>query len=205
MKKPLGSPSAFYAECPVCAAAPLWPCLDSAGCEIVAHAERYRSPHRMDRRAQIGAPLSRQIRDCQIPTLFAWNESQCEWPRCGKHRDLGTLCLRHHRELLACANYDVARSGLRLAAISTTKDGYLRTVGPDGKSQGIHRLVMQARIGRGLLPDENVHHRNGNRADNRPRNLELWVTAQPAGKRPQDLVKFAKEILARYDNPKAAS
>ena len=29
-------------------------------------------------------------------------------------------------------------------------------------------------------------------------NLELWVTTQPAGQRPEDLVKWAREILALY-------
>lgn len=61
-----------------------------------------------------------------------------------------------------------------------------------------HRMVMYEKLGRKLLAGENVHHMNGNRLDNRPENLELWVTMQPAGQRPQDLVAFAHEILARY-------
>lgn len=61
-----------------------------------------------------------------------------------------------------------------------------------------HRLVISKALGRALLPGENVHHRNGVRADNSRRNLELWVTTQPCGQRPRDLVEWAQEILRRY-------
>ncbi len=57
---------------------------------------------------------------------------------------------------------------------------------------------MERILGRALIKGENVHHKNGNRADNRPENLELWVSYQPSGQRPEDLVTYAHEILRRY-------
>jgi hypothetical protein len=87
-----------------------------------------------------------------------------------------------------------------------TTNGYVRLYGysdhPRSDKGKIfeHVLVMEQQLGRYLHPGENVHHKNGVRNDNRPENLELWIVSQPAGQRPEDLVKWAKEILERYDN-----
>lgn len=51
--------------------------------------------------------------------------------------------------------------------------GYVLVRAEDGSLVREHRYVMERMLGRSLRSDEHVHHRNGDRTDNRLDNLEL--------------------------------
>lgn len=88
------------------------------------------------------------------------------------------------------------------------RDGYIMVYYPGYRfstkaSDNIfeHVVVMCDYLGRALLPDENVHHRNGDRTDNRIENLELWSSSQPPGQSVEDKLNWAREVIARYGTP----
>ncbi len=92
------------------------------------------------------------------------------------------FCSRH------CA-YEAQRSDWHV-----DKNGY-RYCTSNGKGIYEHRIVMERKIGRELLAHETVHHKNGDRSDNKIDNLELWSSRQPGGQRMADKIEHAIDLL----------
>ena len=145
----------------------------------------------------------------------AFCSQECFWERgrptfdcehCGEKFTGRSPGLKSHRRNRYCSHscQGAARRLKSTGTKVTSRQGYVLVHLPEhpaARSNGKvaeHRLVMEAQIGRVLFPDEEVHHKNGVRDDNRPENLELWSVSQPAGQRATDKVIHALMILERY-------
>lgn len=136
----------------------------------------------------------------QCGKVFEIYASWAKKVRCGKHT--GRFCSR------SCAWESQKHPRLiphqeRTDGTMVNGDGYVMRYMPDHptilarKASGSkarsyvleHRLVMEKKLGRLLLPTESVHHLDGNRQNNDPANLELWVKPQPSGVREKDVLQ----------------
>lgn len=64
--------------------------------------------------------------------------------------------------------------------VSLKPSGYLEfTTGPH-KGRGVHRVVAETILGRPLMPEEHVHHKDENRANNDPENLKVMTRTDHA-------------------------
>jgi len=128
----------------------------------------------------------------------------CSTDGCGKPVVANGVCSACYARIKKRGSVEYSKKHLARFSDVTDDKGYVQVLAPDHpnarKSKRIpkHRLVMSEFLGRPLRRNENVHHKNGNRSDNAIENLELWVTTQPAGQRPSDLLKWAREIISTY-------
>jgi hypothetical protein len=78
-----------------------------------------------------------------------------------------------------------------------TKRGHPNQMDAKGRIRE-HVYIMSNHLGRPLFKGETIHHKNGDRLDNRIENLELWNRGQPPGQRIEDRIKYYIEFLEQY-------
>jgi hypothetical protein len=121
-----------------------------------------------------------------------------EWHKATSKPDLCACGRRKTKTSFQCAE-----CAKRKPAWRVNKDGYVIKI-VDGRQISQHREIMEQYLGRPLQQHENVHHKNGQRHDNRIENLELWSTAQPSGQRVEDKLAWARWFIAQYSDMERA-
>ena len=186
-----------YGDTPIGAGPPGPKACLADGCGRVATERGLCHGHylRVVRTGSVGElPLSRRRNDI------------CTVGGCDKAATARGLCPAHRTRRRTKGTVDAHRPVKKVAGTGFVHHGYrVVPVAPEdrwlvgGKTSELeHRLAMARRLGRPLTPDESVHHKNGNRADNSESNLELWTRWQPAGQRVCDQLEWALELLHRY-------
>jgi hypothetical protein len=136
---------------------------------------------------------------------FAKNDKTCTLEGCERVYYAKGFCQPHYKRAKKNGGDPVADRPLKNQPFSVermiSKNGYVTVYDETrGKRWYEHRMAMEAHLGRFLYEHENVHHLNGDRADNRIENLELWSKSQPAGQRVKDKLAWARELIEMYAN-----
>lgn len=176
-------------------------------------------PHHLHCRNCVGTSLNSHLEGQRFGRLTVLNYVYTTGARgrwlckcdCGKMLEVITNSLTSgHTKSCGCLNAELRmkRSGKSSRCWKggrNIKQGYVYVANPfypkmsHTKYRYEHDVIMETYLGRRLLPQETVHHKNGIKNDNRrEENLELWSSSHPPGQKVQDKIEWCTLFLNTY-------
>jgi HNH endonuclease len=120
----------------------------------------------------------------------------CKVKNCGRKHIAKGYCVAHYQRIKINGKLNLSKpigaksgkhNGRWRGGKSKMPDGRVLIFCPDHPNPGVsglyvfrYRLVMEKHLGRYLLPEEIVHHKNGDCTDDRVKNLEVMLQSDHA-------------------------